>query len=241
MVGDARCSAAASAFAPRAEGTPPGSTPPGELASRLQAAQHSSFWRQHATLFSAINASLDPMRHAICADALAHARRTLLLRGSSGTMGAAVPAPITGVVNSGPLSARAQGSGTPRGANSGPLRVPPSTGSAAVEVGGLSPLHAVAVEVALPQAATRLRGALRALLPASTSAALHAHAEAELLPNPNPNTHTNPDTDTDTSNTLTSTLPRPPTLILTLTRRSYCQCWSSACVRASSRWCPSCS
>ena len=76
MAGDARSSAAASAFAPRAEGTPPGLTPPGELASRLQAAQHSSFWRQHATLFSAINASLDPMRHAICADALAHARRT---------------------------------------------------------------------------------------------------------------------------------------------------------------------
>jgi len=103
------------------------------------------------------------MRHAICADALAHARRTLLLRGSSGAMGAAVPAPITGVVNSGLLTARAKGSGTPGGANSGPLGVPPSTGSAAAEVGGLSHLHAVAVEVALPQAATRLRGALRAL------------------------------------------------------------------------------
>lgn len=51
-----------------------GTSPRGELDTRLRAAQQSTFWKQYASLVNAINCMLDPMRLAICADALEHGR-----------------------------------------------------------------------------------------------------------------------------------------------------------------------
>jgi hypothetical protein len=38
------------------------------LTARLQALQHAHFWRQHRSLFTAVNALLEPVIQAVCSD-----------------------------------------------------------------------------------------------------------------------------------------------------------------------------